>query len=53
MAVQLCMEMGIRQVQLEGDAKNVIVAMNSEEPDESGRGQLAEDIRSTLRAIPV
>ena len=36
MAAQLCIEMGIRQVQLEGDAKNVIVAVNSGEPDESG-----------------
>ncbi|XP_059446380.1 uncharacterized protein LOC132177917 [Corylus avellana] len=53
MAVQLCMEMGIQQVQLEGDAKNVIVAVNSKEPDKSGRGQLTEDIRSTLQVIPV
>jgi hypothetical protein len=45
MAAQLCIEMGIRQVQLEGDAKNAIVAMNSGEPGESGRGQLTEDIR--------
>ncbi|KAE8075715.1 hypothetical protein FH972_014408 [Carpinus fangiana] len=36
MAAQLCIEMGIRQVQLEGDAKNAIVAVNSGEPDESG-----------------
>jgi ribonuclease HI len=52
-AAQLCIEMGIRQVQLEGDAKNVIVAVNSGEPDESGRGQLTEDIRFSLRSIPV
>ena len=53
MAAQLCIEMGIRQVQLEGDAKNVLVAVNSGEPDESGRGQLTEDIRFSLRSIPV
>ncbi|XP_059454982.1 uncharacterized protein LOC132185194 [Corylus avellana] len=50
LAVQLCMEMGIQQVQLEGNAKNVIMAVNS---DESSRGQLPTDIRSSLRAISV
>ncbi|XP_059454979.1 uncharacterized protein LOC132185192 [Corylus avellana] len=51
LAVQLCMEMGIQQVQLEGDAKNVIMVVNSEASDESSKGQLPTDIRSSLRAI--
>jgi hypothetical protein len=33
MAVQLCIEMGIRQVQLEGDAMNVIAAINAKGGD--------------------
>lgn len=53
LAVQLCTEMGIMWVILEGDAKNVIAAVNSEEPDESGRDQITTDIRSTLRSIPI
>jgi ribonuclease HI len=51
MAVQFCVEMGIQQVLLEGDAKNVIAA--SCELDESGRGQLTADICSSLRSIQV
>ena len=49
MAVQLCNEMGIRQVQLEGDAKGVVDAVNSTLPDESGMGHLTEDLRVALR----
>ncbi|XP_059446504.1 uncharacterized protein LOC132178058 [Corylus avellana] len=52
MAAQLCLEMGIRQVQLEGDAKTLVDIINSDEADESGRGQLIADIRLILRAIP-
>jgi hypothetical protein len=33
MAVQLCIEMGIRQVQLEEDAMNVIAAINAKGGD--------------------
>jgi hypothetical protein len=51
LAAQLCIEMGIQQVLLEGDAKNVISAVNSNEPDDSGRGQLTADICSTLRSV--
>jgi hypothetical protein len=46
------MEMRISKVQLEGDAKNVISAIISNDPDDSHRGQVIEDIRQTLRAIP-
>jgi ribonuclease HI len=53
MAVTFCVEMGIEQVVLEGDAKNVITAVNSDEPDESGRGQLTADICYSLRSIQV
>ncbi|XP_059436785.1 uncharacterized protein LOC132169849 [Corylus avellana] len=53
MVAQLCTEMGIRQVQLEGDAKNLIDAITSNDADESGWGQLTKDIRFTLRSIPV
>jgi ribonuclease HI len=52
MAVQLCQEKGIRKAQLEGDAKIVIDTIISSESDESSNGQLTEDIRETLQAIP-
>lgn len=52
MAVQLCCEMGIRRVRLEGDAKNIITTVTSGEPDDSSRGQITEDIREMLKGIP-
>jgi hypothetical protein len=52
MAAELCMEMGISKVQLEGDAKNVISAIISNDPDDNHRGQVIEDIRQTLCAVP-
>jgi ribonuclease HI len=52
LAIQLCCEMGIQRVQLEGDAKNVITAVNSGEPDGSSRGQITEDIREMLKGVP-
>ena len=35
MAAELCVEMGISNVQLEGDAKNVVTAVLATKPDES------------------
>ena len=52
MAAELCMEMGISKVQLEGDAKNVISAIISNDPDDSHRGQVIKDIRQTLCVVP-
>jgi ribonuclease HI len=52
MAAELCVEMGISRVQLEGDAKNVVTAVLSTEPDDSSKGQITTDIRATLRAVP-
>jgi ribonuclease HI len=52
LAIQLCCEMGIQRVQLEGDANNVITAVNSGEPDGSSRGQITEDIREMLKGVP-
>ena len=52
MAAELCVEVGIRKVQLEGDAKNVVTTVLSREPDDSNKGKLTEDIRTTLRAVP-
>jgi hypothetical protein len=52
MAAELCMEMGISKVKLEGDAKNVISAIISNDPDDSHRGQVIVDIRQTLCAVP-
>ncbi|XP_059435474.1 GDSL esterase/lipase 7-like [Corylus avellana] len=51
LAVQLCQELGLQRFQLEGDAKNVIEAVTSKNPDDSSRGQLIVDIRSYLRPI--
>ena len=50
--VQLCTELWMRQVQLKGDAKNVVDALNSTNLNESGRGHLTIDIRLALRSIP-
>jgi ribonuclease HI len=52
MAAELCVEMGLSNVQLEGDAKNVVNAVLACEPDDSSRGHLIEDIKETLRAVP-
>jgi hypothetical protein len=52
MAAELCVEMEITKVQLEGDAKNVVSAVLSNDPDGSHRGQVIEDIHTTLRAVP-
>jgi hypothetical protein len=49
MAVQLCIEMGTRQVQLEGDAMNVIAAINAEGGDTGEWGQITGDIHCLLR----
>ena len=52
MAAELCVEMGLSNGQLEGDAKNVVGAVLAREPDESSREHLIEDIKKTLRVIP-
>ncbi|KAC2936199.1 hypothetical protein FH972_008642 [Carpinus fangiana] len=44
LAVQFSKELGICQLQLEGDVKNVVAAVNAEGMDESGWGQITEDI---------
>jgi ribonuclease HI len=53
MAAKLCKEMGIRQVLLEGDAKEVVEAVKSHLPDESATGHLTADLRVALSLIPV
>ena len=52
MAAELCVEMGISKVQLEGDAKNVVILVLSTEPDDSSKGQVTAIIQTTLRAMP-
>ena len=52
MAVQLSIEIGINQVQLEGDAKNVVDVVLSDTPDDSERGHITADIRASVRSIP-
>jgi ribonuclease HI len=52
MAAELCVEMGINRVQFEGDAKTVVLAVISTKPDDSNKGQVTTDIRTTLRAVP-
>lgn len=51
MAIQLAREMGLTQVCLEGDAKIIVDAVNSREPDWSRSGHLVDDIRTELAAI--
>jgi ribonuclease HI len=48
MAAKLCQEMGWSHIQLEGDAKALIEAVKSMESDESRRGHLTEDIRTSM-----
>lgn len=48
MAAQLCYDMGLSRIQLEGDAKVVVGAVNSIASNDSCRGHLTEDIRTTL-----
>ncbi|XP_059446647.1 uncharacterized protein LOC132178216 [Corylus avellana] len=52
LAIQTCVELGFSKVQLEGDAKSIIEAVKSGEPDDSATGQLTADIRSMVGAIP-
>jgi ribonuclease HI len=52
LAVQISRDLGICQIQLEGDAKNVVAAVNADGTDESGWGQITEDIRFSLQSIP-
>jgi ribonuclease HI len=49
-AIQLARDMGLMQVQLEGDAKVVIDVMLSSTPDWSRWGHLTKDIRTSLKS---
>ncbi|XP_042960130.1 uncharacterized protein LOC122295108 [Carya illinoinensis] len=51
-AVLLRRELGLRQVQLEGDAKMVVDAVNSNTQNTSWDGQVIEDIKSVMCAQP-
>jgi hypothetical protein len=51
MAADLCNELGIRQVLLEGDAKEAVNAVKSPLPNESGTGHLTADLRVALSSI--
>lgn len=48
-AMEMCNELGFRDVIFEGDAKAIIDVVNSEEDDESWRGQIIEDIKKIVR----
>jgi ribonuclease HI len=49
MAVQLAQEMGLSQINMEGDAKMITEAVRSNAPDWSKRGHLIDDIRYGLQ----
>ncbi|XP_059453477.1 uncharacterized protein LOC132184014 [Corylus avellana] len=51
MAIQLARDMGYLSIILEGDAKVVIEAVLSNEPDWSRRGHLIDDIRTALTSF--
>jgi ribonuclease HI len=53
MAIQLARALGLRNLYLEGDAKIVIDAVLSSEPDWSRKGILVEDIRWNFKAYHV
>lgn len=48
-AMDLYIEMGFRDVIFVGDANEIIVAVKSEEEDESWKGQIIEDIKQIFR----
>ncbi|XP_035543583.1 uncharacterized protein LOC118347671 [Juglans regia] len=48
-AMELCKELGFWEVWLEGDAKEVIDAVNREEDDDSRFGHVIEDLKQSLR----
>jgi hypothetical protein len=50
-AIQLARDMGLMQVQLEGDAKVVIDVVLSSTPDWSRWGHLTEDIHTSLKSF--
>ncbi|XP_035540209.1 uncharacterized protein LOC118344201 [Juglans regia] len=49
-AMELCKKLGFQEVSFEGDARSVIEAVVDEEVDESGRGQVVEDLKKMLRS---
>ncbi|XP_059461784.1 uncharacterized protein LOC132190750 [Corylus avellana] len=51
MAVQLSREMGFSRLWLEGDAKTIVDAVNSTEPDWSRIGHLVDDIRMEIQTF--
>lgn len=51
-ALELCNELNFQKVMLEGDAKNIVSAVNSEEEDLSCVGFIVDDIRSVFRNRP-
>jgi ribonuclease HI len=51
LALQLSRDMGFEKISLEGDAKMIIEAVESEETDWSRRGHLIEYIRLALKSF--
>jgi ribonuclease HI len=51
LTVRLCRELGLRKIHLEGDAKTVVDAVNSNEEDRSWVGHLFEDIKGELSSF--
>jgi hypothetical protein len=52
MAIDLCHELGVQRMILEGDAKILVDAVNSTKRDDSCRGQLVADIQLSLTNFP-
>jgi ribonuclease HI len=51
MAIDLCHDLGVQRVILEGDAKSLVDAVNSTERDDSCRGQLVADIQLSVTSF--
>lgn len=47
-SMELCRELGFREIIFERDAKEVTEGVYSEMMDESGRGQVVEDLKAML-----
>lgn len=51
MAVKLCKELDLTNIHLEGDAKNVVEAINGNEEDRSRDGHVMEELKEEVRSL--
>ncbi|XP_059436766.1 uncharacterized protein LOC132169828 [Corylus avellana] len=52
-ALKLCMALGMLNIRMEGDAKNVVDALNSREENWSRTGHLVDEARNLLKGFNI